>query len=137
MSRRTRSSSASTAPPGSRRTRSSAHLVQLEEAEKRDHRKLGAELDLFSFPSEIGPGLAVFHPKGGIIRRVLEEYSRQRHEVSGYEFVYSPHITKADLFETSGHLTWFAEGMYPPMILDEGQQLLPEAHELPVSRDHI
>jgi threonyl-tRNA synthetase len=100
----------------------SAHLVQLEEAEKRDHRKLGAELDLFSFPSEIGPGLAVFHPKGGIIRRVLEEYSRQRHEVSGYEFVYSPHITKAELFETSGHLTWFAEGMYPPMILDEGQK---------------
>ena len=71
--------------------------------------------DLFSFPSEIGPGLAVFHPKGGIIRRVMEEYSRQRHEVSGYEFVYSPHITKADLFETSGHLAWFAEGMYPPM----------------------
>jgi threonyl-tRNA synthetase len=99
-----------------------AHLQQLEEAELRDHRKLGAELDLFSFPSEIGPGLAVFHPRGGIIRRVMEEYSRQRHEVSGYEFVYSPHITKADLFETSGHLTWFAEGMYPPMTLDEGQQ---------------
>ncbi len=99
-----------------------AHLTQLEEAEKRDHRKLGAELDLFSFPSEIGPGLAVFHPKGGIIRRVIEEYSRQRHEVSGYEFVYSPHISKADLFETSGHLTWFAEGMYPPMTLDEGQR---------------
>jgi threonyl-tRNA synthetase len=99
-----------------------AHLVQVEEAEKRDHRKLGAELDLYSFPSEIGPGLAVFHPKGGIIRRVLEEYSRQRHEVSGYEFVYSPHITKSDLFETSGHLTWFAEGMYPPMTLDEGQK---------------
>jgi len=99
-----------------------AHLTQLEEAEQRDHRKLGAELDLFSFPSEIGPGLAVFHPKGGIIRRVIEEYSRQRHEVSGYEFVYSPHISKADLFETSGHLTWFAEGMYPPMTLDEGQR---------------
>src|ERR1700691_3278789 len=99
-----------------------AHLRHLEEAEQRDHRKLGAELDLFSFPSEIGPGLAVFHPKGGIIRRVREEYSRQRHEVSGYEFVYTPHITKADLFETSGHLTWFAEGMYPPMILDEGQK---------------
>jgi threonyl-tRNA synthetase len=99
-----------------------AHFHQLEEAEQRDHRKLGAELDLFSFPSEIGPGLAVFHPRGGIIRRVMEEYSRQRHEVSGYEFVYSPHITKADLFETSGHLTWFAEGMYPPMTLDEGQQ---------------
>ena len=99
-----------------------AHLRQLEEAEARDHRKLGAELDLFSFPGEIGPGLVLFHPKGGIIRRVMEEYSRQRHEVSGYDFVYSPHITKADLFETSGHLTWFAEGMYPPMELDEGQR---------------
>ncbi len=98
-----------------------AHLTQLEEAEKRDHRRLGAEMDLFSFPREIGPGLAVFHPKGGLIRRVLEEYSRQRHEVSGYEFVYSPHITKAELFETSGHLDWYAEGMYPPMVLDEGQ----------------
>ena len=99
-----------------------AHLHQLEEAEARDHRKLGHELDLFSFPSEVGPGLAVFHPKGGLIRRVLEEYSRQRHEVSGYEFVYSPHISKAELFETSGHLDWFAESMYPPMTLDEGQQ---------------
>jgi threonyl-tRNA synthetase len=99
-----------------------AHVLQLAEAEKRDHRRLGHELDLFSFPSEIGPGLAVFHPKGGIIRRVLEEYSRHRHEVSGYEFVYTPHISKADLFETSGHLTWFAESMYPPMILDEGQR---------------
>ncbi len=99
-----------------------AHLRQLEEAEARDHRKLGAELDLFSFPGEIGPGLVLFHPKGGIIRRVMEEYSRQRHEVSGYDFVYSPHITKEDLFVTSGHLTWFAEGMYPPMELDEGQR---------------
>jgi threonyl-tRNA synthetase len=99
-----------------------AHLTQLEEAEKRDHRRLGHEMDLFSFPSEIGPGLPVFHPKGGIIRRVLEEYSRQRHEVSGYEFVYSPHISKAELFETSGHLTWYAESMYPPMVLDEGQK---------------
>jgi threonyl-tRNA synthetase len=98
-----------------------AHLTQLEEAEKRDHRKLGHELDLFSFPSEVGPGLAVFHPKGGLIRRVLEEYSRHRHEVSGYEFVYSPHITKAELFATSGHLDWYAESMYPPMVLDEGQ----------------
>ncbi|HVA71159.1 MAG TPA: threonine--tRNA ligase [Acidimicrobiales bacterium] len=98
-----------------------AHLAQLAEAEKRDHRRLGQELDLFSFPSEIGPGLAVFHPKGGIIRRVLEEYSRQRHEVSGYELVYSPHISKAELFETSGHLAWFAESMYPPMVLDDGQ----------------
>jgi len=98
------------------------HLTQLEEAEARDHRKLGHELDLFSFPSELGPGLAVFHPKGGIIRRVMEEYSRQRHEASGYEFVYSPHISKGELFERSGHLDWYAESMYPPMILDEGQK---------------
>ncbi|HEY1223460.1 MAG TPA: threonine--tRNA ligase [Acidimicrobiales bacterium] len=98
-----------------------AHLTQLEEAEKRDHRRLGAELDLFSFPSELGPGLAVFHPKGGTMRRVMEEYSRQRHVEGGYEFVNSPHITKAELFETSGHLEWFAESMYPPMELDDGQ----------------
>ncbi|HEY6531100.1 MAG TPA: threonine--tRNA ligase [Acidimicrobiales bacterium] len=97
-----------------------AHLTQLEEAEKRDHRKLGVELDLFSFPEEIGPGLAVFHPKGGIIRRLMEDYSRQRHEEAGYEFVYSPHITKSNLFETSGHLDWYADGMYPPMELDGG-----------------
>ena len=96
-----------------------AYLERLAEAEKRDHRKLGAELDLFSFPDEIGSGLAVFHPKGGIIRKVMEDYSRQRHEESGYEFVYSPHITKANLFQTSGHLEWFADGMYPPMHLDE------------------
>jgi threonyl-tRNA synthetase len=99
-----------------------AHLHRLEEAERRDHRKLGAELDLFSFPDEIGSGLAVFHPKGGIVRRVMEEYSRQRHEAAGYEFVYTPHITKAELFETSGHLDWFAEGMFPPMEVDGGQQ---------------
>ena len=92
----------------------------LVEAEARDHRKLGAELDLFSFPEEIGSGLAVFHPKGGIIRRLMEDYSRQRHEEAGYEFVYSPHITKAELFETSGHLEWFADGMYPPMEVDHG-----------------
>ena len=98
-----------------------AHLTQLEEAEKRDHRRLGQELDLFSFPSELGPGLAVFHPKGGTMRRVMEEYSRQRHVEGGYEFVNSPHITKAELFETSGHLEWFAESMYPPMELDDGQ----------------
>jgi len=95
------------------------HLEMLAEAEKRDHRKLGQELDLFSFPEEIGSGLAVFHPKGGIVRRAMEDYSRKRHEEEGYEFVYSPHITKAALFETSGHLEWYAEGMYPPMILDE------------------
>jgi len=97
-----------------------AYLTRLEEAEKRDHRKLGAELDLFSFPDEIGSGLAVFHPKGGIIRRVMEDYSRQRHEQAGYEFVYSPHITKSNLFETSGHLDWYADGMFPPMQLDGG-----------------
>ncbi len=97
-----------------------AHLEQLAQAELRDHRKLGQELDLFSFPTEIGPGLAVFHPKGGTMRRVMEEYSRQRHEVSGYDFVYSPHISKSELFETSGHLEWFAESMYPPMELDGG-----------------
>ena len=99
-----------------------AHLVQLEEAEKRDHRRLGQELDLFSFPPELGPGLAVFHPKGGTIRRVMEEYSRERHVAGGYEFVNSPHITKSELFETSGHLEWFADAMYPPMELDDGQQ---------------
>jgi len=96
-----------------------AYLELLLEAEKRDHRRLGAELDLFSFPEEIGSGLAVFHPKGGIIRRAMEDYSRARHEDEGYEFVYSPHITKAALFETSGHLDWYADGMYPPMIMDE------------------
>ena len=96
-----------------------AHLELLAEAEKRDHRRLGTELDLFSFPEEIGSGLAVFHPKGGIVRRAMEDYSRIRHEEEGYEFVYSPHLTKAALFETSGHLQWYADGMYPPMILDE------------------
>jgi len=95
------------------------HLSFLEEAEKRDHRRLGVELDLFSFPEEIGSGLAVFHPKGGIIRRAMEDYSRKRHEEENYQFVYSPHLTKAALFETSGHLEWYAEGMYPPMVLDE------------------
>jgi threonyl-tRNA synthetase len=96
-----------------------AHLERVEEAAKRDHRRLGAELDLFSFPEEIGSGLAVFHPRGGIIRRVMEDYSRQQHEQAGYEFVYSPHITKSNLFETSGHLAWYSEGMFPPMKLDE------------------
>ena len=95
-----------------------AYLTFLEEAEKRDHRKLGAELDLFSFPEEIGSGLAVFHPKGGVVRRVMEDYSRRRHEEAGYEFVNTPHITKSALFEKSGHLDWYAEGMYPPMQLD-------------------
>ncbi len=95
------------------------YLELLAEAEKRDHRRLGAELDLFSFPEEIGSGLAVFHPKGGIVRRAMEDYSRVRHEEEGYQFVYSPHLTKAALFETSGHLDWYSEGMYPPMVMDE------------------
>ncbi|MEU6081300.1 threonine--tRNA ligase [Streptomyces sp. NPDC047108] len=97
-----------------------AYLDFLAEAEKRDHRKLGSELDLFSIPEDIGSGLAVFHPKGGIIRRVMEDYSRKRHEEADYEFVYTPHATKGKLFEKSGHLDWYAEGMYPPMQLDEG-----------------
>jgi threonyl-tRNA synthetase len=96
-----------------------AYLELLAEAEKRDHRRLGQELDLFSFPEEIGSGLAVFHPKGGIIRRAMEDYSRKRHEEEEYEFVYSPHLTKAALFEKSGHLDWYSEGMYPAMIMDE------------------
>ncbi len=95
------------------------HLKRIEEAERRDHRKLGRELDLYSFPDEIGSGLAVFHPKGGVLRKTMEDYSRARHVEAGYEFVYSPHITKKELFETSGHLDWYAEGMYPPMHLDE------------------
>jgi len=95
-----------------------SYTEKLEQAAKRDHRKLGAELDLFSFPDEIGSGLAVFHPKGGVIRRVMEDYSRKRHEEAGYEFVYSPHITKSNLFEQSGHLGWYSEGMFPPMKLD-------------------
>ncbi|MCU1609795.1 MAG: threonyl-tRNA synthetase/Ser-tRNA(Thr) hydrolase [Pseudonocardiales bacterium] len=94
------------------------HLELLAEAQRRDHRKLGAELDLFSFPDEIGSGLPVFHPHGGTVRRVMEDYSRRRHEEAGYEFVNTPHITKAQLFETSGHLDWYAEGMYPGMHLD-------------------
>jgi len=94
------------------------HLEFIEEAQRRDHRKLGVELDLFSFPDEIGSGLAVFHPKGGIIRRELEEYSRRKHIEAGYEFVNTPHITKEQLYITSGHLEWYADGMYPPMHMD-------------------
>jgi threonyl-tRNA synthetase len=94
------------------------HLELIAEAQRRDHRKLGVELDLFSFPDEIGSGLAVFHPKGGIVRRELEEYSRRKHIEAGYEFVNTPHITKAQLFHTSGHLDWYADGMFPPMHLD-------------------
>jgi threonyl-tRNA synthetase len=99
-----------------------AYKTMLAEAERRDHRRLGAELDLFSFPEEIGSGLAVFHPKGGIVRRVMEDYSRKRHEESGYEFVYTPHITKETLFQTSGHLQWYADSMFPPMELDEAHK---------------
>ena len=95
-----------------------AHIDRLAEAERRDHRKLGAELDLFSFPDEIGSGLVIFHPRGGVMRKAMEDYSRLRHEQAGYEFVYTPHITKGGLFQTSGHLEWFADGMYPPMHLD-------------------
>ncbi len=95
------------------------YLTMLEEAERRDHRRLGAELDLFSFPDELGSGLAVFHPKGGIIRRTMEDYSRVRHEDAGYEFVYTPHITKSNLFEASGHLGFYKDAMFPPMRLDE------------------
>jgi len=107
------------------------HLRLLAEAERRDHRRLGTELDLFSFPPEIGGGLPVFHPKGGIVRRVLEEYSRQRHEQSGYEFVNTPHITKSTLFEVSGHLQWYADGMYPPMEM-EGAQYYPKPMNCPM-----
>lgn len=96
-----------------------AHLDRIAEAERRDHRRLGTELDLFSFPDEIGSGLPVFHPKGGIIRMEMEDYSRRRHLAAGYSFVNTPHITKAKLFQTSGHLDWYADGMYPPMQLDE------------------
>jgi len=101
-----------------------AYQQRLEEAAKRDHRKLGAELDLFSFPDELGSGLPVFHPKGGIIRRELENYSRQRHEEAGYSFVNTPHITKAHLYEVSGHLDWYADGMFPPMELEGAQYYL-------------
>jgi len=101
-----------------------AYLVQLEEAAKRDHRKLGAELDLFSFPDEIGSGLAVFHPKGGILRRVMEDYVRQRHAEEGFEFVSTPHISKDGLFHTSGHLPYYADGMFPPMELDNAEYRL-------------
>jgi threonyl-tRNA synthetase len=95
------------------------HQERLEEAAKRDHRKLGVELDLFSFPEEIGSGLAVFHPRGGVMRRVMEDYSRTRHEQAGYDFVYSPHISKSNLFEISGHLQTYADGMFPPIRMDE------------------
>jgi threonyl-tRNA synthetase len=94
------------------------HLELIEEAQRRDHRKLGVELDLFSFPDEIGSGLAVFHPKGGVVRAELEDYSRRKHAGAGYQFVNTPHITKEQLYITSGHLEWYAEGMFPPMHID-------------------
>ncbi|HEY2665861.1 MAG TPA: threonine--tRNA ligase [Actinomycetota bacterium] len=96
-----------------------AYLHRLEEAQRRDHRRLGVELDLFSFPPELGGGLSVWHPKGGLVRRIMEEYSRRVHEQSGYEFVYSPHLARSVLWETSGHLDWYADSMYPPMEVDE------------------
>ncbi len=107
------------------------YLVQLEEAAKRDHRKLGSELDLFSFPDELGSGLAVFHPKGGVLRKEMEDYSRRRHEESGYEFVNTPHISKQTLFETSGHLPYYADGMFPPMEF-EGSNYYLKAMNCPM-----
>ena len=109
-----------------------AHLHHLEEAAKRDHRKLGAELDLFHFPPEVGSGLPLYHPKGGLVRKLMEDYSRAEHERAGYEFVYTPHIAKGDLFEISGHLEWYAEGMYPPMELDGGHKYYPKPMNCPM-----
>jgi threonyl-tRNA synthetase len=106
------------------RERQDEYLKFLAEAEKRDHRKLGAELDLFSFPAEIGSGLPVFHPKGGLIRKILEDYSRRRHEEAGYDFVNTPHITKSELFEISGHLDWFGENIFPPMEFEGAKYYL-------------
>ncbi len=113
------------------REQQDGYLTMLAEAERRDHRKLGAELDLFSFPTQIGSGLPVFHPKGGTIRRVMEDYSRRRHEEAGYEFVNTPHLTKAELFETSGHLDWYRDGMFPPMEL-EGATYYPKPMNCPM-----
>jgi threonyl-tRNA synthetase len=106
------------------RERQDEYLEFLAEAEKRDHRKLGAELDLFSFPAEIGSGLAVFHPKGGLVRKILEDYSRRRHAEAGYDFVNTPHITKSELFEISGHLDWFGENIFPPMEFEGAKYYL-------------
>ena len=112
------------------REKQDEYLTMLAEAERRDHRRIGAELDLFSFPPEIGSGLPVFHPKGATIRRVMEDYSRQRHLEAGYQFVNSPHLSKADLFETSGHLGWYADSMFPPMEL-EGASYYPKPMNCP------
>ncbi|MBV8957930.1 MAG: threonine--tRNA ligase [Actinobacteria bacterium] len=108
------------------------HLVRLEEAEKRDHRKLGVELDLFHFPPEVGSGLPLYHPKGGLVRKLMEDYSRAKHQAGGYEFVFTPHITKSTLFEISGHLDWYADGMYPPMELDDGVKYYPKPMNCPM-----
>jgi threonyl-tRNA synthetase len=108
------------------------HLHHLEEAAKRDHRKLGAELDLFSFPTEVGSGLPLYHPKGGLVRKLMEDYSRTEHAKAGYEFVYTPHIAKEELYKISGHLEWYAEGMYPPMELDEGTRYYPKPMNCPM-----
>ncbi len=107
------------------------YLTRVEEAERRDHRRLGAELDLFHFPPEIGSGLAVFHPKGGLVRKIMEDYSRTEHEKGGYQFVFTPHLAKSTLFEISGHLGWYAEGMYPPMEM-EGATYYPKPMNCPM-----
>jgi threonyl-tRNA synthetase len=107
------------------------HLHRLEEAERRDHRRLGSELDLFHFPPEIGGGLPVFHPKGGLIRKVMEDYSKEEHEKAGYDFVWTPHLAKSTLYETSGHLEWYADGMYPPMEM-EGATYYPKPMNCPM-----
>ncbi|HYZ98176.1 MAG TPA: threonine--tRNA ligase [Acidimicrobiales bacterium] len=109
-----------------------AHLQHLEEAAKRDHRKLGVELELFHFPPQVGSGLPLYHPKGGLVRKLMEDYSRAEHERAGYEFVFTPHIAKGELFETSGHLDWYAESMYPPMELDEGHKYYPKPMNCPM-----
>ncbi|MFP5377590.1 MAG: threonine--tRNA ligase [Acidimicrobiia bacterium] len=107
------------------------HLRQLEEAERRDHRRLGVELDLFHFPPEIGSGLPVFHAKGGLVRKLMEDYSRAEHEAAGYQFVYTPHLTRSTLFEMSGHLEWYADAMYPPMEV-EGATYYPKPMNCPM-----
>jgi threonyl-tRNA synthetase len=109
-----------------------AYLHHLEEAARRDHRRLGAELDLFHFPPEVGSGLPVYHPKGGLVRKIMEDYSRAEHEKAGYEFVFTPHIAKGELFEKSGHLEWYADSMYPPMELDEGHKYYPKPMNCPM-----
>jgi threonyl-tRNA synthetase len=108
-----------------------AHLTLLEEAEKRDHRKLGVELDLFHFDPVVGSGLPLYHPRGGLLRKLMEDYSRNEHEAGGYSFVYTPHIAKSTLFNMSGHLQWYADGMYPPMEM-EGASYYPKPMNCPM-----